>query len=60
MNGIAFAQPLFLYLLVIVPVMVVFYYLSAKVTASVRMPGLQSFAEAGPHSDSYSDIFFLP
>jgi Ca-activated chloride channel family protein len=48
MNGIAFAQPLFLYLLVIVPVMVVFYLLKQqKVTASVRMPGLQSFAEAG-------------
>jgi Ca-activated chloride channel homolog len=47
MNGIAFAQPLFLYLLVIVPVMVVFYLLKQqKVTASVRMPGLQSFAEA--------------
>jgi Ca-activated chloride channel homolog len=48
MNGIAFAQPLFLYLLIIVPVMVVFYLLKQqKVTASVRMPGLQSFAEAG-------------
>ena len=48
MNGIVFAQPLFLYLLIIVPVMVAFYLLKQqKVTASVRMPGLQPFAEAG-------------
>jgi Ca-activated chloride channel family protein len=48
MNGIAFAEPLFLYLLIIVPAMIVFYILKQqKVTASVRMPGLQSFVEAG-------------
>jgi Ca-activated chloride channel family protein len=48
MNGIVFAQPLFLYLLIIVPVMIAFYLLKQqKVTASVRMPGLQPFAEAG-------------
>ena len=46
MNGISFAQPLFLYLLIIVPVMVAFYLLKQqKVTASVRMPGLQSFVD---------------
>ena len=44
MNGIAFAEPLFLYLLIIVPAMIVFYILKQqKVTASVRMPGLQPF-----------------
>jgi Ca-activated chloride channel homolog len=48
MNGITFAEPFFLYLLVVVPAMVVFYILKQqKVTASVRMPGLQSFADAG-------------
>jgi Ca-activated chloride channel family protein len=48
MNGIAFAEPFFLYLLIIVPAMIVFYILKQqKVTASVRMPGLQSFVEAG-------------
>jgi Ca-activated chloride channel family protein len=47
MNRIAFAEPLFLYLLVLVPAMIAFYILKQqKVTASVRMPGLQSFAEA--------------
>jgi Ca-activated chloride channel homolog len=44
MNGIKFAEPLFLYLLVIVPAIVAFYILKQqKVTASLRMPGLQSF-----------------
>lgn len=48
MNGITFAEPFFLYLLVIVPAMIVFYILKQQsVTASVRMPGLQSFAQAG-------------
>jgi Ca-activated chloride channel family protein len=48
MNGIAFGEPLFLYLLVIVPAMVAFYIVKQqKVTASVRMPGLQSFTGSG-------------
>lgn len=48
MNGIKFAEPLFLYLLVIVPAMVAFYLLKQqKVTASLRMPGLQSFSGSG-------------
>jgi Ca-activated chloride channel family protein len=48
MNGIAFAEPLFLYLLAVVPALIIFYILKQqKSTASVRMPGLQSFAEAG-------------
>lgn len=48
MNGLKFAEPLFLYLLVIVPVMVAFYILKQqKVNASVRMPGLQPFEKSG-------------
>jgi len=48
MSGISFAEPFFLYLLAAVPAMVVFYVLKQhKVTASLRMPGLQPFAEAG-------------
>ncbi len=48
MNGIKFAQPLFLYLLIIIPVMIAFYVLKQqKVTASMRMPGLQSFSQTG-------------
>jgi Ca-activated chloride channel homolog len=48
MSGIKFAQPIFLYLLVIIPVMIAFYVLKQqKVTASMRMPGLQSFSQSG-------------
>jgi Ca-activated chloride channel homolog len=48
MSGISFAEPFFLYLLAAVLAMVVFYVLKQhKVTASLRMPGLQPFAEAG-------------
>jgi Ca-activated chloride channel family protein len=48
MNGIKFAQPFILYLLAIVPVMIAFYLLKQqKVTAAVRMPGLQPFANTG-------------
>jgi Ca-activated chloride channel family protein len=49
MNGIVFAEPLFLYLLVAIPAMIVFYILKQqKVTASVRMPGLEPFSETVP------------
>lgn len=45
MNGITFAEPLFLYLLFVVPVMVTFYIVKQqKATPSLRMPGLQPFA----------------
>ncbi len=45
MNGITFANPLFLYLLTVVPAMIVFYLLKQqKASASLRMPGLQPFA----------------
>jgi Ca-activated chloride channel homolog len=48
MSGIKFAEPLFLYLLILVPVMIVFYLLKQhKANASVRMPGLESFSNAG-------------
>ncbi len=48
MNRIKFAEPLFLYLLAIVPAMIVFYiFKQQKTTASLRMPGLQPFAGSG-------------
>jgi len=48
MNGIRFAAPLFLYALLLIPAMVAFYLMKQqKVTASVRMPGLQPFAHTG-------------
>lgn len=48
MNGITFAEPLFLYLLIAIPAMIAFYILKQQsVTASLRMPGLHSFANAG-------------
>ena len=48
MNGIKFAEPIFLYLLLLIPVMIVFYILKQQnVTASVRMPGLEPFSGTG-------------
>ena len=48
MNRITFAEPLFLYLLAAIPAMIVLYILKQqKASASLRMPGLQPFAEAG-------------
>jgi Ca-activated chloride channel homolog len=48
MNGVKFADPLFLYLLVLIPAMIAFYVLKQqKATASLRMPGLQPFAKTG-------------
>jgi Ca-activated chloride channel homolog len=48
MNGVKFAEPIYLYLLILVPVIVAYYILKQqKVTASLRMPGLQSFAQTG-------------
>jgi len=45
MTGITFAQPLFLYLLAVVPAMIAFYvFKQHKTTASLRMPGLQQFS----------------
>jgi len=48
MNGITFAEPFFLYLLAAVPAMIIFYLLKQqKATASLRMPGLHPFDNAG-------------
>jgi Ca-activated chloride channel homolog len=48
MNGITFAEPLFLYLLVLIPAIIVFYiFKQQKAIASFRMPGLQQFAKSG-------------
>jgi Ca-activated chloride channel homolog len=48
MNGIKFAEPLFLYFLVVVPAMIIFYLLKQQnVSASFRMPGLQPFSNTG-------------
>ena len=47
MTGITFADPLYLYMLAIIPAMVAFYVIKQqKTTASLRMPGLQSFTGA--------------
>jgi len=48
MNGITFANPLFLYFLAVVPAMIIFYLLKQQNTnASLRMPGLGPFAGTG-------------
>lgn len=47
MSNITFEQPLFLYLLLLVPLMIVFYVLKQqKATASLRIPALQQFSKA--------------
>lgn len=48
MTGISYAEPLFLYLLFVVPAMIAFYlFKQHKTTASLRMPGLKQFANTG-------------
>jgi Ca-activated chloride channel family protein len=48
MRGISFAEPLFLYLLILIPAMVVFYVLKQqKSNASFQMPGLSPFEGTG-------------
>jgi len=48
MTGITFAEPLFLYLLVLIPAMIAFYlFKQRKAVATLRMPGLHSFEKAG-------------
>ena len=60
MNGITFAEPLFLYLLVVIPAMIAFYILKQqKATASLRMPDYSLLQRQEQHSDTISDIFFL-
>ncbi len=47
MKGITFAEPLFLWILAIVPVMIAFYILKQHMTfAALNMPGLESFSKA--------------
>jgi Ca-activated chloride channel homolog len=60
MNRITFSEPLFLYLLVIIPVMIAFYVIKQqKATASLRMPGLQPFEGAATTFRHYlRHIFF--
>lgn len=48
MKGITFAEPIFLYLLVLIPAMVAFYIIKQqKTSASLNIPGLQPFAKSG-------------
>lgn len=48
MNGITFAEPAFLYLLLLAPAMIAFYVLKQhKASASLSMPGLQPFRKVG-------------
>jgi Ca-activated chloride channel family protein len=48
MEGITFAEPLFLYLLAVVPAMIAYYiFKQQKANASLRMPGLDPFGNAG-------------
>jgi Ca-activated chloride channel family protein len=48
MKVMSFAEPLFLYLLAVIPAMIVFYiFKQQKATASLRMPGLEPFERAG-------------
>ncbi len=48
MKGITFAEPLFLYILAVIPVMVAYYiFKQQKSNASLRMPGLDPFGKAG-------------
>lgn len=48
MSRITFDQPLFLYLLLLLPVMIAFYVLKQqKANASIRMPALRQFEKAG-------------
>ena len=48
MTRITFAEPLYLYLLLIVPAMIVYYIIrQQKTSASLRVPGLKPFEGAG-------------
>jgi len=54
MKGITFAEPLYLYLLIVIPAMVAFYFFKQqKANASLRVPGLDPFAKAGITFRSY-------
>ncbi len=54
MTGIVFAEPLFLWLLVLVPAMIAFYVLrQQKTSASLQVPGLQPFGKTGKTFRNY-------
>jgi Ca-activated chloride channel homolog len=54
MRGISFADPVFLYLLLIIPAMIAFYVMKQhKVSASLRMPGLKPFEKSGTTFRNY-------
>jgi len=47
MNGITYAEPLYLWLLLLIPAMIAFYVLrQQKTSASLHMPGLRQFDDA--------------
>jgi Ca-activated chloride channel homolog len=60
MNNITFSEPLFLYLLLLIPAIIAFYVLKQhKTSASLRMPGLAPFANANTTFRHYlRHIFF--
>lgn len=48
MSRITFDQPLLLYLLILIPLMIAFYIMKQqKATAALRMPGIDQFSNAG-------------
>jgi Ca-activated chloride channel homolog len=54
MRGITFADPVFLYLLLIVPAMIAFYvFKQQKASPSLRMPGLKPFEDSGKTFRNY-------
>lgn len=60
MKGITFADPLFLWLLVIVPGIIAFYILrQQKTSAALHMPGLQPFENAGTTFRNYLRHFLF-
>jgi Ca-activated chloride channel family protein len=60
MKGITFGEPQFLYLLLIVPAIIAFYVLKQhKTSASLRMPGLQSFGNPGNTFRNYFRYFLF-
>lgn len=54
MSGITFAEPLFLWLLVLIPGIVAFYiFRQQNTTASIRVPGLKQFENGGKTFRNY-------
>ena len=54
MKGITFAEPLLLYLMLVIPAMIAYYVLKQhKASASLLMPGLEPFAKSGTSFRNY-------